>query len=334
MDLFNIKPQILLTNLSLKNNLNKNENKNIYPDLTMLNLNVENTNETIVCEDNLNVDKPFLEKKKLNFSLNIDKPSNYIYKKKFIKEYSKEEEDYRNFFLFNYNEDRFFNCGEKNEFDPLIFQNDFKLYPGFVKRIYYTKNTPDNKIVRLSRLTNLYLNMCFENQNFAAFYRVMYYPLYELMTKKLKEINEEDVKSFFIKDNMIKNYGNIEIYYKKENKIIRDLDYNHLDIISYDIKDIQPTFWEYKNFYDYIPICFIPPNYYEQIPFLKHYPECQNLLMSNICFHNNNCHDYWCKTHNYNENQSINYVHNHDFFQELYKFNKNQLIDIDELSKQ
>lgn len=215
-------------------------------------------------------------------------------------------------------------------YDPDIFQKSDNIYPPSVKFLYYTMETPKEDIKRLSKTTNIYLNQYFAKQNTCSMFRIMYYPIYYLMNlNKGKDFNQKNIFDFFINSQNIKNYGQLDVFYDKEEIIINDYTYNNIPIIKFKIDNIQPTDIEYKNHFDYIPICHLPYDNMTHLTLTPTYPtNLENNIVSDICFHNDNCHDYWCKTHNYHSKQSILRSHFHYTNQPLVTFKEKQKIHI------
>lgn len=238
------------------------------------------------------------EKPVFNNILHYNNISNSIYtyyhkiKNKYTFTY--EQNKYRNTFLFNFDHSRFFTNNTKHDFDPLIYTDKKYKWPEFVKYIYYTNMTADNKIVQLSYINNLYLNLCFSKQNYASLYRTGFFMVYDIIS-----INKNSVTSKDIFENITTNdldSRNIEIFYKTKYQNFINFKYN--DLIKVHVNEKQITDWSYKNFFDYIPICFMPYNE-------------ETLITSDICFHNDNCHDSLCYMHNKND-VSISHLH-YDF---------------------
>lgn len=239
----------------------------------------------------------------------------YVFDKNNKKHYSKTVEVFRNDVIFNTNHERYI-----NEYDPWIFVSHNNVeWPDYVTKLYYTKLTPFGFIARLSYSSNLYLNMAFQNQNFAPMLRIMHYPIYELASKLLRKPEFEDIQKEFVNEKFIMNYGNVEIIYDS-GRIQRDFNKEEKTIISYDITDKQPTNIAFNSFYDYVPICFNPPQRDENDKVF--YEDPKNLVLSNICFHKNDCHDNWCETHN---NNRISFLNKHNHYQEQPYFKQSEI---------
>lgn len=243
----------------------------------------------------------------------------YVFDKKQKNSYNKSELLFRNDVIFNLKHERYV-----DKYDPWLFVSHENIeWPKYVKRLYYTKLTPSGFIARLSYSTNLYLNKMFENQSFAPMLRILHYPIYELASKLLRQPTLEDIKREFINKDFILNYGNVEVMYRS-GKIQRDFNHEDKNLISYSIEEDQPTNVAYNSLFDYIPICFNPPqkNSNGEI----YYEDPSKLLFSNICFHSNDCHDNWCETHN-NKNISFLYKHEHYSKNGSFKPRSDQILD-------
>jgi hypothetical protein len=247
----------------------------------------------------------------LNYYNNYDSYLTYFYKINYPNNFDYETNKYRNNYLFNFNHSRFYKDNTRLEFDPLIYTNEVQQWPDFIKYIYYTDNTMDKKLVQLSYLTNLYLNICFSKQNYCSLHRIGYYMIYDIISTNQSEIDPYDFFKAYIKQNNL-NFHNTDVFYS--DKIQNMINFKYRPIIKYPINDIQPTNWAYKNFFDYIPICHIP---YDHL----------TLITNNICYHKANCHDSLCKTHN---NNNLYMAHLHYDLQSYYDALK--VIDIDKLS--
>lgn len=229
---------------------------------------------------------------------------NYVFDKKQKKNYNKAELIYRNDVIFNLKHERYVDI-----YDPWLFVSHKNIqWPNYVTKLYYTKLTPSGFLVRLSYSTNLYLNKVFQNQDFAPMLRILHYPIYELASKLLRQPTFEDIRREFINEEFIMEYGNVEIMYTS-GRIQRDFNQEDKKLISYDIKDKQPTNIACNSFFDYVPICFNPPQKKSNGEIFFENPK--NLILSNICFHKNDCHDNWCETHN---KHSISFLYKHEHY--------------------
>lgn len=248
--------------------------------------------------------------------LNYSKISNSIYvyyhqiKNKY--NFTYEQKKYQNTFLFNFDHSRFFTNNTKHDFDPLIYTDEKYKWPEYVKYIYYTNMSTGNKIVQLSYINNLYLNLCFSRQNYASLYRTGFYMVYDLISINKKILSSKDIFETIKTSDL--DVRNIEVFYKT--KYQNFINFKYKDLIKRDINEKQITGWSYKNFFDYIPVCFMPYNE-------------ETLMTSNICFHNNNCHDSLCYTHNKPET-SISHLH-YDF-QSFCNIESIEVIDVYKLS--
>lgn len=283
------------------------------------------------------------------------KRNNFVFSMYIKKELTPEEELYQNNILFNTEHERFKKSNGTsipfNE-DPLIFERGDEKWPDYVKYIYYTKdNFHEDRLVQLSRLSNLYLNKCFTKQPSVLMTRTGYYSIYYLYTKS-KNKTQEEVKNMlltkeFLYDNSYifnetfyndDNYNKIYIYQHRACK----------DLIKYPVNSIQPTNLRYKNYYDYVPVCgFVQDNLLKLMGNSDTYINPRKCYMSNICFHNidTNCHHFTCAEHNFIKNKKMNtqtsfhvsYPEHRGiteapygdiFWKPLYIFNKNQLLDV------
>lgn len=282
----------------------ENKYENIYPNLSDLssnNFNIkeyENVHDMILC----------------NYVFRINNQSLFSF--------TEEQNKFKNDILVNYENERFIN---NETYDPWIFEKKNTNWPSFITDIYYTHLTPNKQIVRLSYSTNCYLNTVFKTQTIASCLRLHYYPIYQLATELMREPTIKDIQNKFINKTFIHGFSNIELLINSDKKVLIQRDFgknNFKELIKIPINQKQPTNWAYKNFYDYIPVCFIPQNIDT-----TEYP---NLLMSNICYHENNCHDTWCSTHNYTHpNNFLKHKHNSNNL--FYKFKTSQILDIKSL---
>lgn len=282
------------------------------------------------------------EEKKTNeqlFELNAKrKYSNIKFFYTFEPTYNDEQINYRNDFLFNPNATRLLMNNISLNLDPLIYdsvtENKY-MWPSDIDFIYYTNNTYDGKYVQVSIPVNLYLNRCFKKQNFSTLYRVGYYAIYTLMSLKSDIIDTNYVKNFFdTEENIaIRSDGFVETFYRDEG-IIRNDNGDIRDFVRVPVGEKQLSNYRYKNLFDYIPICHIPPKFSFFSPInYEYYDKLDTIIMSNICHHKNNCHDYNCGQHNLNKNISRFDYHTYHFHEEPYhRFDRKQLIDISFLS--
>lgn len=249
----------------------------------------------------------------LNYYNLSDSFYTYFYNTTYPNSFNYDTNNYRNNFLFNFNHSRFYKDNTRLEFDNLIYINKIHKWPEYVKYIYYTNITMDKKLVQLSYISNLYLNKCFLQQKYCSLHRIGFYMIYDIISKNKSSIdNNAFLKSYISLEKI--NFHNTDVFY--ENKIQNMINFRYRDIIKYNISDTQPTNWAYKNFFDYIPICYIPNNHI-------------SLVTSNLCFHKTNCHDTLCKTHN----KEILYTsHLHYDLQSYYDINSLEIIDIYKLS--
>jgi hypothetical protein len=243
----------------------------------------------------------------------------YIFDKKNKKNYNKVESNYRNDVIFNPKHERFTSI-----YDPWLFVSHEGIeWPDYVTKLYYTKLTPTGDLVRLSYSTNLYLNKLFKTQSFAPVLRIFHYPIYELASKLLRQPTLEDIKREFITEEFIMDYGNVEIIERSGN-IKRDFNIEDKTLTIYDINAEQPTEIAYNSFFDYIPICFNPPQKNEHGEI--YFEDPKNLIMSDICFHKDDCHDNWCETHNCNNISFLN-KHEHYHHQTQFKPESQQILN-------
>lgn len=257
--------------------------------------------------------------------------------------YTTEDKEFRNNILFNLNHERFILntlSDESYKFDPWVFEKDENsTWPSYVNYLYYTKYTPGNEIVRLSKPINLYLNLCFNKQSFAGLYKIGYHVLYQEMSKTHSSISTDYIKNNFINKEKINACENLEIVYLNEQNLNSErlivqrgfIDINkHLTRIP--IYKTQPTDWQYKSLYDFIPICLTAP-YYSVYPEIEpSYYNPRTLVTTDVCFHNDNCHNHRCTTHNTSMYRlPISNKYPHDKNQELYKFKQNQIITLESL---
>lgn len=332
--LSNIKPRIFHSHLNLSSYFNDfDKKKTIYPvkDLTELKKIEQENNEMA----KLLSDSKFYKNNTNNINniktINIDNyinktnlVCNYVFDQKYNITYTPDQIKFRNDVIFNMDDERF---DDNDEYDPWLFNRySNQIWPDYVKNVYYTKLTPNGKIARLSYLTNLFLNKAYETQNFVPFIRLFYHPIYVLASKLCRKPIIKDIKDEYITEKYITDFGNIEILHRDKNIIQRDFDRNPKKMIKVPVDEPQPSYYAYKNFFDYVPICFLPPKHNEVSG--NEYDNPRNLIMSNICFHKHNCHDYWCTTHNKTNKQSYINKHTHDDNQVYYEFKPEQIIDI------
>ena len=252
------------------------------------------------------LDKSKLKEQRKNIDKYLSKNNHvchYIFDKKKKNNYTMSENVFRNSVVFNFKHERFNN----NVHDPWLFTSLKNVkWPDFVTRLFYTKLTPTGNLVCLSYVTNLYLNKLFLTQSYAPVLRLFHYPIYELASKLSREPTFEEIKREYINETFIMEHGNIEVIEKSGN-IIRDFNTETPKKMRvYDINDEQPTDIAFCSFYDYVPICFYFSKKNENGVY--NFEDPNKLIFSNICFHKNNCHDYWRETHN---PYSISHLYKH-----------------------
>lgn len=265
---------------------------------------------------------------------------NIFYRLIFKPKFTDEELEWRNNYLFDRTNPRFtgkedagslINDSVTINTDPLIFEEGPVAWPSYVKHIYYTPNTLYGTYVQVSKSTNLYLNYCFQYQNFASFFRTGYYVMYNAMSKIQSGMTINDVKNKFINKDMIykKSYGQIETWFNNEEKIVHNFNVEDSQIKRIPVNEVQLTQFRYKDLFDYIPICMIPREYSVYEPLDIKYPDPRNCVMSNICYHKNNCHDFSCMEDN--DTGMFYKAHaKHNENEPYYSFSRTQLLDINE----
>lgn len=270
---------------------------------------------------------------------------NLLYKVNNNFKYTDEQNVWRNDVLFNRNDSRF---TDKNKTpymnikdivniysDPLIYEKTPIKWPSYVKYIYYTQNSLNEKSVQVSKTTNLYLNYCLENQGYACLYRIGYYRIYELITKLKQFVSTKDVADEFINEQnlYIKSAGQLETWWYNDNfkEIVYNFNFSNTPITRVPVNETQITDIRYRDLFDYIPICMIPKNNSKFDSSNITYPDPSNSYVSNICYHKNNCHDNSCSEHNEYARNYHRFHLKHYENQPYYSFNYSQLIDINDL---
>lgn len=305
----------------IKEDVETNNNQGLYPikELEGINDNIDDQFLIDSLDKTKGGNKTY--KNTENYLLNNGQVCHYIFDKRQKTDYTKQQLNFRDNVIFNTSHERFGN----DIYDPWLFTSlENVKWPSFVKKLYYTKLTPNGSLVMLSYTSNLYLNKLFISQKYAPVLRLFHHLIYELASKLMREPRFEDIKREYVNEKFIMETGNIELI-EESGKITRDfnnIDFKHL--IVYDIKDKQPTEIAFTSFYDYIPICFNPPQRKQNGEVFFEDPK--NLIFSNICFHKDNCHDNWCETHN-KHCISNAYKHEHYINQPLFKLEEQKTLD-------
>lgn len=323
-------------------NSNNSIVKPLYPNLNILN--IPTPASTLIKKKKTNEETFEMMAKRLKNKDNI------IFSTHFLSDLTHQQSEFRNNILFNHDDTRFTLSGETFEFDPWLYNNVSKNdinWPFFVKNIYYTTNHYNNKLVQLSIPNQLYLNQCFSHQNFATLFKIGFYPIYYLMSKCESNISSDYVKNYFNNENVIPLLFSVfgETFYRDENKIKSKSSEIH-DLVSTPVGEPYLSNYRYKDFFDYIPVCHIPPLFYEFTPIPIPWPsDINNVVMSNICFHKNNCHDYECSNHNFsiihdnrgNIDMNTLYIPQYNSHlqhydnEPIHNFEKGKLIDVNRL---
>ncbi|AKS26450.1 hypothetical protein DLEV_159 [Diachasmimorpha longicaudata entomopoxvirus] len=167
------------------------------------------------------------------------------------------------------------------DIDTMLYDKTPVKWPSYVKQIYYTRETHDGKIRQVSVPVNLFLNKANNARKLVTLQSVGYVNTL-LLFLKYGQITQEDFRrEFFTKT-----------FFQQPARFVHDFFYDPLLVSLQSTRIDSPLLSteRYKDFFDYIPTCYIPSKRYSY-----KFRDTEEIMVSDFCFHHSSgCH-YQCR---------------------------------------